>query len=263
MPVAPTPKPATRRVFITGASSGIGAALAKLYASQGAILGLAGRNHERLALLTADLPGAHAFYQVEVRNAHEMQAAALAFMERFGVPDIVIANAGVSYGTLTEMQEDTAAFQTVMETNVLGIVHTFQPFIAAMKSAQQGQLVGIASMAGLRGLPGASAYSASKAAAITYLESLRVEMLTYGIDVTTICPGYIRTPMTDVNPYPMPFLMGADVAARKIARIIQKKKRFAIFPWQMAIIGRFMKLLPAASWDWLIRKAPHKPRQRL
>ena len=256
-------QPAVRRVFITGASSGIGEALAEYYAQQGAVLGLAGRNREKLQWLVENLPGEHAIYPADVRNAHEMQAAAQDFMARFGIPDIVIANAGVSCGTLTEMQEDIAAFQSVMETNVLGLVHTFQPFITAMKAAKHGQLAGIASVAGLRGLPGAGAYSASKAAAIAYLESLRVEMLPLGVSVSTICPGYIRTPMTAVNPYPMPFLMDVNTAAKKIAGIIQKKKRFAIFPWQMAILGRLMKLLPAAIWDWLAHRATHKPRSIL
>ncbi|MCE9632908.1 MAG: SDR family NAD(P)-dependent oxidoreductase, partial [Methylophilales bacterium] len=133
-------------------------------------------------------------------------------------------------------------------------------FIAAMKQAKRGSLVGIASVAGLRGIPGASAYSASKAAAISYLESLRLELIGTGINVTTICPGYIRTPMTDVNPYPMPFLMEPDTAAHKMARIIQQKRRIAITPWQMAIAGGLMCLLPAFVWDWVMRKAPHKPR---
>lgn len=255
-------QPAPRRVFITGASSGIGAALARHYAAQGTIVGLTGRDLSKLQSVGSSLLTQHAIYSAEVRNSQEMHGAAIDFMEQFGVPDIVIANAGVSCGTLTEMQEDISAFQTVMETNVLGVVHTFQPFIHAMKMAGHGQLVGIASVAGLRGLPGAGAYSASKAAAIAYLESLRVEMSGFGIKVTTICPGYIRTPMTDVNPYRMPFLMDADVAARKIAEIIEKEKRFAIFPWQMAITGRLMKLLPTLIWDWLARKAPHKPRRK-
>ena len=112
----------------------------------------------------------------------------------------------------------------------------------------------------VRGLPGAAAYSASKAAAISYLESLRVELAGASISVTTICPGYIKTPMTDVNPYSMPFLMDADAAARKMARAIEKKRRYVILPWQMAILGRFMKLIPARLWDWAMKHAPHKPR---
>jgi short-subunit dehydrogenase len=247
------------RVFITGASSGIGAALARYYAAQGAQLALVGRNQQRLDALANELTADCATYLADVRDSRSMQQAAQDFMQRFGLPDIVIANAGVSSGTLTENAEHLATFSTIMEINVLGIVHTFQPFLKAMKSRSQGQLVGIASVAGLRGIPGASAYSASKAAAITYLESLRVELANSGISVTTICPGYIRTPMTDINPYRMPFLMEADVAARKMAHIIENKRRYAILPWQMALLGRLIKLLPAGVWDWVMKKAPHKP----
>jgi short-subunit dehydrogenase len=179
------------------------------------------------------------------------------------VPDIVIANAGVSSGTQTENAEHLATIRAMMEINVLGMVHTFQPFVQAMKNNGRGQLVGIASVAGLRGIPGAGAYSASKAAAITFLESLRVELASSGISVTTICPGYIRTPMTDINPYKMPFLMEADVAAKKMLGIIKKKKRYAIFPWQMALLGRLVKVLPASLWDRLMKKTPYKPYQEL
>jgi len=176
------------------------------------------------------------------------------------VPDIIIANAGVSVGTLTEYAEDLDAFQQVMDINVLGMVKTFQPFLAAMRAAGTGRLVGIASVAGFRGLPGASAYSASKAAAITYLESLRVELHGSGVRVVTICPGYIRTPMTDVNPYPMPFMLEADEAARRIARVIEAGDSFAVVPWQMGLVGRLLKWLPNWLFDRLLAKAQHKPR---
>jgi short-subunit dehydrogenase len=251
------------RVFITGASSGIGAALARCYAAKGAQLGLVGRNRQRLDALANELTCDCAVYAMDVRDSQSLQQAAQDFMQRFGLPDIVIANAGVSSGTLTEQAEHLATFRAIMEINVLGLVHTFQPFLKAMKDRTHGQLVGIASVAGLRGIPGASAYSASKAAAISYLESLRVELANSGISVTTICPGYIRTPMTDVNPYKMPFLMEADVAAQKMANIIQRKQRYAILPWQMALLGRLIKVLPAGVWDWVMKKAPHKPHLEL
>ncbi|OGV72761.1 MAG: short-chain dehydrogenase [Methylophilales bacterium RIFCSPHIGHO2_02_FULL_57_10] len=248
------------RVFITGASSGIGAALARYYASQGAQLGLAGRSRERLDAVVANLPCACTAYMLDVRDAAALQQAAQDFMQEYGTPDIVIANAGVSRGTLTEHAEDIPAFRVIMETNVLGMVHTFQPFLAAMREEGRGTLAGIASVAGLRGLPGAGAYAASKAAAISYLESLRVELVSSGISVITLCPGYIRTPMTAVNPYRMPFLMEADVAARKMARLIEHRKSFAILPWQMGLIGGLMRLLPAPVWDWAMKNAPRKPR---
>lgn len=130
-----------------------------------------------------------------------------------------------------------------------------------MRAAKRGALAGIASVAGFRGLPGASAYSASKAAAISYLESLRVELHGSGVRVVTICPGYIKTPMTDVNPYPMPFILDADEAAKRMARVIERGCSFAVVPWQMALVGRMLKLLPNWLYDALFAKAPHKPRK--
>lgn len=253
-------RPATRRVFITGASSGIGAALARHYAAESAQLGLVGRHRERLNTLAESLNADCAVYQVDVRDASAMHAAAEDFMNRYGVPDIVIANAGVSRGTLTDHAEDLPAFQAIFDINVMGMVHTFQPFIQGMRAQGHGTLAGIASVAGLRGLPGASAYSASKAAAINYLESLRIELQATGLRVCSLCPGYIRTPMTDVNTHPMPFMLEADEAARKMARAIDQGRRYVILPWQMALIGRLMKCLPASLWDRLMRRAPHKPR---
>lgn len=268
--MTPTTQP-TFRLIITGASSGIGQALAIAYAEryrQHCQLGLVGRDQAKLAALSHTLAERYqaqsACYPADVRDASRMQSLAEAFMQRFGTPHLVIANAGVSRGTLTEFQEDIPAFQAVFDTNVMGLVHTFQPFIRAMKQAalegQPAQLAGIASVAGIRGLPGSGAYSASKAAAISYLESLRVEMQLLGIRVTTIAPGYIRTPMTDINSYPMPFLMPADVFAGKAVAAISAGKRFTIIPWQMGIVARLMRLLPAGLWDYIMKKAPHKAR---
>ncbi|MDR2838095.1 MAG: SDR family NAD(P)-dependent oxidoreductase, partial [Azonexus sp.] len=164
------------KVFITGASSGIGAALAVYYAGRGATLGLTARRGEALSSLNARLGGQHACYPLDVTDAPALREAAADFIARFGAPDIVIANAGISVGTLTEQQEDIEVIRRVMEVNVVGLAATFAPFIAAMQTAGgERRLVGIASVAGIRGLPGAGAYSASKAAAIAYLESLRLE----------------------------------------------------------------------------------------
>jgi short-subunit dehydrogenase len=249
-------------VFITGASSGIGEALAVHYAAQGANVGLFARREAALARIAAAMPpGRVAPYAGDVRDAGALVRAAQDFMQRFGVPDIVIANAGVSRGTLTDYAEDVDAFKSVFETNVMGIVHTFQPFIGAMRGARRGALAGIASVAGFRGLPGSGAYSASKAAAIQYLESLRVELSGSGVAVITICPGYIATPMTAHNPYRMPFLMQPDVAARKIARAIAARKRFHVLPWQMALAGRMLRMLPRPLYDRVFAKAPRKPRR--
>lgn len=246
------------KVFITGASSGIGEAFTRHYAAKGATLGLVARRRELLEELSSKLNTPVSIYAADVRDANALAQAAEDFMQKFGVPDIVIANAGVSRGTLTEQKEDTAAFKAIFDINVLGLLHTFQPFIAGMKARGDGTLVGIASIAGIRGLPGAGAYSASKAAAISYLESLRVEMQQHGIHVTTIAPGYIKTPMTDVNTYSMPFLMDADVAAAKMAKAIAARRRFVVVPWQMGWLARFMRFIPPILWDWAMKNAPKK-----
>ena len=260
------------KVFITGASSGIGEALVLEYASRyknsGTFIGIAARRSEHLQKLQEMLKNTYhiqcAIYPLDVRDSQALAIAAADFIQHYGAPNVVIACAGVSRGTLTEHAEDIAAFQAVMDINVMGLVHTFQPFIGAMRIAaklgENAQLVGIASVAGIRGLPGAGAYSASKAAAISYLESIRVEMVADNIAVTTIAPGYIRTPMTDVNDYKMPFLMDADVAAAKFINAIEHKRRFVVIPWQMGWLARFMRFVPPVLWDFAMKKAPHKKR---
>ncbi len=249
-------------VVITGASSGLGLALAHHYLERGAIVATIARRRELLQNLSEQFPEQVHVYALDVRDAEAMRAAAQDFIASHGVPDIVIANAGVSIGTLTRHAEDNDVFQHVMDANVMGVVKTFQPFVEAMRKAGNGRLVGIASVAGFRGLPGAGAYSASKAALISCLESLRIEMRSSGVKVVTICPGYIRTPMTDINPYPMPFMLEVDDAARRIARVIESGKSFAVVPWQMALVGHVLKLLPNWLYDALFSRAPHKPRKK-
>ena len=249
------------KVFITGASSGIGAALARHYARSGAQLGLFARRPDALGAVAGSLqPAAAAVYAGDVRDENALRGAAVDFVERFGVPDVVIAGAGISVGTLTAHREDNPQFRAVMDTNVLGMVHTFQPFLPAMLSAAEGCLVGIASVAGFRGLPGAGAYSASKAAAISYLESLRVELFGTGVAVVTICPGYVATAMTEGNPYRMPFLLPPDQAARLIARAIAQRRRFCVLPWQMAWLGRVFRAVPRPLYDRVFARAKRKPR---
>jgi NAD(P)-dependent dehydrogenase (short-subunit alcohol dehydrogenase family) len=248
------------RVVITGASSGLGMALVRHYLESGAIVAAIARRGQLLEPLAAEFHPKLHVYALDVRDAAAVAQAAECFIRRVGLPDVVIANAGVSVGTLTEFNEDINAFQQVMDINVLGMVKTFHPFVAAMRNVHHGTLVGIASVAGFRGLSGAGAYSASKAAAITYLESLRVEMKNSGVKVVTICPGYIKTPMTEINPYPMPFILEADDAARRIARAIEKQTSFAVIPWQMSMVGWLLKRLPRSLYDKLFAAAPHKPR---
>jgi short-subunit dehydrogenase len=248
------------RVFITGTSSGLGSALARLYAARGATLGLTARNAPALEALRASLPTQSRIYPLDVRDAAALGAAASDFISRYGVPDLVIANAGVSVGTDSARAEDLQVFRDVMDTNVAGVANTLQPFIAPMRNSGAGVLAGIASVAGYRGLPGAGAYSASKAAAIAYLESLRVELHGSGLSVVTVSPGYIATPMTARNPYRMPFILTADEAATRIARLIDRRRSYAVIPWQMAVVARVLRLLPNPAYDRLFAKAPRKPR---
>ena len=250
-----------QRVIITGASSGLGAALARHYAERGATLGLIARRRSELERLRAAISVPCEIYPLDVRDAAAIAAAARDFTGKHGCPDIVIANAGVSVGTLTEFAEDRRVFQDVVDINLIGMVNTFQPFLGAMRERGSGTLAGIASVAGYRGLPGAAAYSASKAAAITYLESLRVELRAGGVKVVTVCPGYVATPMTEKNPYPMPFRMSAAAAAAKIASLIARGKPFSVIPWQMALVARVMHLLPDWLYDRLAARAPRKPRR--
>ena len=251
----------TLKVFVTGASSGIGEALAVYYAAQGATLGLVARRTEFLEALNQRLGGKHACYALDVCDAQAQHAAATDFVARFGAPDIIIANAGVSAGTLTEYEEDLEVFRRIMDTNVFGMAATFAPFIPAMKAGGgEKRLVGIASVAGIRGLPGAEAYSASKAAAISYLESLRLEMRPYGIKVVTIAPGYIETPMTAVNGYKMPFLLPVDVAAKRFASAVERGVSYTVIPWQMGVVAKLLRVLPNWLYDSLFTRAPRKPR---
>ncbi|MGZ3182567.1 MAG: SDR family oxidoreductase [Telluria sp.] len=250
------------RVFITGASSGIGAALAREYAARGATLGLAARRRDALAELAASLPGSHHIYPLDVNDHAALAAAAEDFVQRTGGADVVIANAGISHGTLTDKPADLPVFESIFATNVTATVATFAPFIAHMKGAPgRCRLVGIASVAGIRGLPGAGAYSASKSAVISYCESLRLELKPCGIDVVTLAPGYIATPMTEKNPYRMPFLMPAARFARKAVDTIERGTSYRVIPWQMGMVAKLLRLLPNWLYDLLFARAPHKPRK--
>jgi len=249
-----------QKIFITGASSGIGEALARHYAKSGAQIALVARRADWLERVAASITPRPEIYVCDVRDLAGLKAAAADFMHKHGVPDIVVANAGVSRGTLTEMADDMAAFQEIFDINVMGMVNTFHPFVEAMKSQGHGTLVGIASVAGFRGIPGGGAYSASKAATIKYCESLRVELRSANISVVTICPGYIRTPMTAVNKFKMPFLISVNEAAIRFARAIEAKTSFTVIPWTMGIAARVLRMLPNWLYDRVFQRMPRKPR---
>jgi hypothetical protein len=248
------------RVFITGASSGIGESLARHYAGADSAIGLAARRMDLLESLAKGLPGSVATYALDVTDTAALQAAATDFIARFGLPDIVIANAGISIGTSGDDIADSAKLHRVLQVNVVGMAASLAAFAPAMRKAGRGTLVGISSVAGFRGLPGSGAYSASKAAATAWLESLRVELASSGVAVVTICPGFIDTPMTKVNKYRMPFLISSDEAARRFALAIESKRRLAVIPWQMAIVGVLLRALPAWAYDSLMARAPRKSR---
>ncbi len=249
------------KVFISGASSGIGEALARHYAEQGATLGLAARRPDLLQQLAAEFSSPVSVYPLDVRDSSALQAAAQDFISRHGVPDIVIANAGIGVGNLTEHAEDLSRFQDTLDINVMGMVKTFQPFVTTMRENKSGTLVGIASIAGYRGMPGSTAYNASKAAAISYLEGLRVELHGSGVKVCTICPGFIATPMTEKNPFPMPFIISAEDAATRFTRVIAQQRSHATIPWQMAGASVVLRHLPNWIFDRLFAQTIRKPRK--
>ena len=231
------------RVVITGASSGIGEALARHYAAQGATLGLISRRQG-----------------VDVTDEAAVAAAAQDFMRRNGVPDLVIANAGIGTGTDGSQLQDIAKLRKILDTNVIGLAATLAAFAPAMREAGRGTLCGIASVAGFRGLAGNGAYCASKSAAITWMESLRAELHGSGVSVVCVCPGYVDTPLTRVNGFRMPFLLSADQAARLIARAIAAKRRLAVIPWQMALVSVGLRAMPGWLYDRIASRAPRKPK---
>jgi hypothetical protein len=188
-------------------------------------------------------------------------AAGRECIARLGLPDVVIANAGISIGVDSADFADLETMRATYETNNLGMAASFQPFVEAMRQRRSGRLVGIASVAGIRGLPGHGAYCASKAAVISYCESLRGECRPFGVKVVTIAPGYIDTPLTRHNRYPMPFLMRAEAFADRAFRSIAAGDRFRVIPWQMGVVATLLRWLPDALFDRLLAGRPRKRRR--
>lgn len=219
-----------------------------------------GRRLEALQAVAAGMPGEHDVYALDVRDRAALHAAAHDFL-RGGPVNVVIASAGISVGTLTEESDDFKVFQAIQETNLLATVATFEPFVADMRARGEGRLVGIASVAAVRGLPGAGAYSASKAAVRAYCESLRVELHGSGVRVVTISPGFIRTAMTAKNPYRMPFLMPVEAFAGQALRHIDKGSTHAVIPWQMGITAALLRIVPDWLYDRVAAGRKRKPRQ--
>lgn len=226
-----------------------------------AVVGLVGRRRDALEALVARMPpGSAVPYALDVTDRVALHAAAADFVARHGAPDVVIANAGINGPTLTGVPGDDASFEHILRTNVVGVFDTFAPFVASMRARGSGALVGIASVAGVRGMPSLGGYCASKAAVIAYLESLRLELRDSGVHVVTIAPGYVRTPMTARNRYPMPFLIDADTFAARAVDAIARGRSFAVIPWPMGWVARLLRLLPNPVFDAVFARAPHKPR---
>ena len=251
-------------VFITGASSGIGQALALRYYRAGWSLALVARRADEIRQWAAaqGLQGSRvAVYAADVRDVAAITAAGRACITAQGLPEVVIANAGISVGMDTADAADLEVMRATFETNVIGMAATFQPFVAAMCRRGSGALVGIASVAGIRGLPGHGAYCASKAATISYCESLRGECRASGVKVVTLAPGYIDTPLTRRNRYSMPFLLSAEAFADRAFKCVATGVRFRVIPWQMGVVAALMRLLPDALFDRLFAGRPRKHRQ--
>lgn len=255
----------TPLVFITGASSGIGQALARRYLAQGARLALVARRVEALQawVATQGEAGARvAVYQADVRDTEALLAVAERCLAEQGVPDTVIANAGVSIGVDLSLAEDLPVLRELYETNVLGMAATFQPFIEPMARRGSGTLVGVASVAAARGLPGHAGYCGTKAAVVQMCETLRGELRGRGVKVVTLTPGYVATPLTAHNDYPMPFLMDADDFAARALPAIERGARFKVIPWPMGVVYAVMRALPRGLFDALVGSQKHRKKRR-
>jgi hypothetical protein len=250
-------------VFITGASSGIGQALAARFQRAGYRLALVARRAAEVqswAQARGFAPESCAVYAADVRDVGSIVAAGRACIATQGVPDVVIACAGISVGIDTAEFDDLEVMRAIFETNNLGMMATFQPFVAPMRVRRSGTFVGISSVAAIRGLPGHGGYCSSKAAVVSYCESLRGEMRDSGVKVVTIGPGYIDTPLTRANPYSMPFLMQPDDFAERAFAAIERGVSYRVIPWQMGVIAKLMRMLPNALFDRLVAGRGRKPR---
>lgn len=252
-----------RLIFITGASSGIGQALAWRYYQAGFALALVARRTDEIqtwAAARALDASRYRIYCADVGVVDSIVSAAQQCLQEQGVPDIVIANAGVSIGIDTAVRDDLDVLARTFTINNVGLAATFHAFVEPMSRRGSGALVGIASVAGIRGLPGHGAYCASKAGVISYCESLRGELRHVGVKVVTICPGYIDTPLTQKNRYSMPFLMQADVFADKAYSVIDAGATYRVIPWQMGWVAKGLRLLPNALFDRVLSGRPRKRR---
>ena len=251
-------------VFITGASSGIGQALAARYARAGWRLALSARRIggvEAWASAQGLGPERCRTYVADVQQVDSIVAAGRRCLEQQGVPDVVIASAGISVGMDTAVRDDLDVMADTFAINNIGVAATFHPFIASMRQRGSGTLVGIASVSAIRGLPGHGAYCGSKAAVVSYCESLRVELRASGVRVVTLLPGWVVTPLTAANTYRMPFMLEADDFADRAVRAIAAGSSYRVIPWQMAVVVKLLRLLPNAVFDRVFAGKGRKKRR--
>lgn len=251
-------------IFITGASSGIGQALALRYYQAGYTLALVARRTEEIhtwARTQALDAARYRVYGADVSEIDSIVAAGQTCLSELGVPDVVIANAGISVGMDTGVRSDLDVMVRTFSTNNVGLAATFHPFVRAMAKRGSGTLVGIGSVAGIRGLPGHGAYCASKAAVISYCESLRGELRSSGVKVVTLCPGYIDTPLTRQNRYSMPFLMQPQQFAARAFDAIAQGASYRVIPWQMGWVAKALRALPNSWYDKILTGRPRKHRE--
>lgn len=252
-----------RLLFITGASSGLGQALAWRFYQAGYSLALVARRTDATAAWAASrqlAPERYRIYQADVSLIDSMVAAAHSCLSQQGVPDVVLACAGISVGVDTQVRADLDVMAQTFATNNIGTAATFHGFVANMRERGSGTLVGIGSVNGVRGFAGHGANCPSKAALISYCECLRLELRDSGVRVVTISPGYIDTPLTRRNAYRMPFLMPAERFADKAFAAIESQVSYRVIPWQMGWVARLLRILPNWAFDRAFAGRARKPR---
>jgi short-subunit dehydrogenase len=250
--------------FITGASSGIGQALAARYARAGWRLALVARRADALQVWAAAQglgPDRVGIYPADVADTGAIVDAGRRCIAAQGLPDVVVASAGISIGMDTAERADLDVMRELLAVNNVGLAATFHPFLAAMRARGSGTLVGVASVAAIRGLPGHGAYCASKAGVVAYCESLRVECRGSGVRVVTLVPGYVATPLTAGNRYSMPFLMAPEAFAERAFDAIAAGCSYRVIPWPMGVVAKALRLLPNAWYDRLLAGRGRKPRR--
>jgi len=247
---------ANQVAVITGASSGIGWALARVLAAEGCKVGLVARRQEQLAALAGEITqagGTAAVAPADVGDRAQVQAAVKDLATQLGPVDLLVANAGVGMPTLLD-PVNIGDVEQMIRINVMGVIYAIEAVLPAMLQRGRGHVAAVSSLAAYTGLPGESAYCASKAAVNVYLDGLRVQLRDRGIVVTTLCPGFVRTPMTAVNDFKMPWVLEADEAARRMVHALHRRRKVYNFPWQTTLLMKLTRWLP----DWVLARGMRK-----